>query len=118
MDDLELLQQKAKKYRSKLADIEVAIRVILEERIGTPAQNAGDMVGLGIDEAAEKILSERDNAWTDYKVIVEEAVRRGFNNQSKPTKNLRDTCYQTFRRRKEKFEREGFMIRLKVLAAR
>jgi hypothetical protein len=101
-------------YEAKLADLKAARRVFRE--LAGSATNGGDMAGLHFAEAARKILNERNNAWMDYKVIVDEAVSRGFNNRSKTTKNVRDTCYHILHRRDDRFEWDGVRVRLKASA--
>jgi hypothetical protein len=101
-------------HEAKLAELKAARRVVRAMLAGNAVQNAGDMAGFHFAEAAEMILNERGNASTDYKVIVAEAVRRGFNNRARSTKSVRDTCYHTLHRQKEKFEWDGVKVRLKA----
>jgi hypothetical protein len=110
------IDQDISMHEAKLAELKAARRVVRALLAGNAATNGGDMVGFHFADAAAKILNERNNAWMDYKVIVDEAVRRGFNNRSRSTKNLRDTCYHILHRRDEQFEWDGVKVRLKASA--
>jgi hypothetical protein len=101
---------------AKLAEFKAARRVVRDKLAENEVTNSGDMAGLHFAAAAAIILNERDNAWTDYKLIVEEAARRGFNNRSRSTKNLRDTCYHILHRRDQQFEWDGIKVRLQASA--
>ncbi len=103
-------------HEARLADLKAARRVLREKLAGNAATNGGDLVGFHFADAAAKILNERSNAWVDYKLIVDEAVRRGFNNRSRSTRNLRDTCYHILHRRGGQFEWDGVKVRLKPTA--
>lgn len=132
-DILRQLERKIKMYRSKLADLEVAVRVIRRELEGDaiPDQlpsgdipsfaakdpTPGELSGLRIVEAAKRILADQAGGWMDYKDVVKEARRRGFQNRSKSDKNLRDSFHHTMHRHEGIFEWQGTKVKLKQQAA-
>jgi len=155
MDDtLQWLEKRIDAYKSKLTDLEAAVRVIRQElgvgnapdqllatdiratgaldrhlmgehsyevskevqltgsSSGSP-RSTGEMAGLRIAEAAERVLADRAGQWVDYKEIPKEATKRGFQNRSRNEKSLRDSFYHTMHRNSTKFEWSGTKVRLK-----
>lgn len=73
------------------------------------SQLTGDMGGVTIAEAATKILQERGNEPTHFRLLAAEAIKRGYksNRADSTDKSVTQSFWATMRRNPDEFEAAG-----------
>jgi HB1, ASXL, restriction endonuclease HTH domain len=120
MDDLERLETTITQTKARLAEMEIAARVLREMRAtyngsarrpslkGAASHEAAHaVVAKTITDHAREILATAGSGGMHFKAIAEKAIEHGYKGKGKNEKSIRQAFWATMRRNTDTFKALG-----------